>query len=65
MPGAADVLFLVGLFYDLGNLWVVFQGFEKTVDVDRAPALGKSNVLLRCEILAAKKDHRIAAEGIF
>ncbi len=57
MPRPPDVFFLVGLFYDLGNLGIALQRFEKPVDVDAAPALGEINMLLRCEILISKKDH--------
>ena len=55
MPDGANVLFLGGFLYDLGNFGEVLQRLEKAVDVDRAPALGKSNVLLRRQVLAAKK----------
>ena len=51
VPAAPNVGGLVRLLANLGDLGVTLRRMKKAVDVDFAPALSKSNVLVGTEIL--------------
>ena len=65
VPAAADVDLLVGFLQDLGDLRVALHRVEEAVDVDRAEALGEGDVVFGFELLAAKEDDPVFAEGAF
>ena len=62
MPPAADVLLLVGLLFDQGNLRMLTVRLEETVDIDITPAFGKCDVIQLTEALITKKEKSMANE---
>ena len=63
VPAATDIDQLVGFFSHFGNLWIVCNGGEKTIDVYLAPAFGKGNVLFRRQFLVTDEDNFKICEG--
>ena len=51
VPAAANILFLVPLFEDLGNFRIPVHVSEKTVDIDIAKFFGKGDLIVRREFL--------------
>ena len=59
MPPTTDVLLLVGLLLDQGNLRMLIVGLKETIDIDIAPALGKRDVIQFIEVLITKKEKAV------
>ncbi len=64
MPGGTDIAFLIGLLAHLGNHRIIIGRLEEAIDVDIAPALRKSDVLLRSEFLVTQENHAVVDEGL-
>ena len=58
MPGTPEIAAaIIGLFSDLDNFRIVGHSADKLVDVQAAKAAAERQMLLRCEMLIAEKDH--------
>ena len=64
VPTRADVGFLRGFLAYFGDQRITVTGFEKAVDVDLPPALGKGNVLFGADLLVAQEDDTIIDKGL-
>ena len=62
MPPTADVLLLVGLLFDQGNLRMLTVRLEEPVDIDITPAFGKCDVIQLTEALITEKKKSMTDE---
>ena len=63
MPAAANIRGLVGFLGDRRNLVITVKTREKPVDVNFAPAFGKSDMLVRCDVLITQENKSVFNEG--
>ena len=56
MPAAANIRGLLGFLGDRRNLVITVKTREKPVDVNLSPAFGKSDMLVRRDVLIAQEN---------
>ena len=63
MPAAANIRGLVGFLGDRRNLVITVKTREKPVDVNLAPTFGKSDMLVRRDVLITQENKPVFNEG--
>ena len=65
MPDGTDVHLLMRFFAHFGNERMLITGFEKTINIDFAPALRKLHMLFGCQVLLSNSDYSVVDESLF
>ncbi len=64
VPVTSNIFFLIGFFSYFRDHGIVFDGFEKAVDVDLSPAICKGYVLLWREVLISEENDAVVQKDL-